>query len=115
MPDDLASKTCTPCREGADPLDADAIAAHLEDLHPAWEAVEEHHIERAFDFEDFAAALEFVNAVGGIAEQEGHHPVIEFTWGSATVRCYTHKIDGLHENDFILAAKIDDLYRAEFG
>jgi len=66
-------------------------------------------LRRHFEFEDFQAALDFVNEVGAIAEQEGHHPNISFTWGEADITVYTHKIDGLHENDFILASKIDDL------
>jgi 4a-hydroxytetrahydrobiopterin dehydratase len=74
---------------------------------PAWEVVNEHHLCRTFKFRDFAKALAFVNRVGAIAEEQGHHPWIHFTWGKATVETWTHKIDGLTESDFILAAKID--------
>lgn len=82
----------------------------IEDLDDDWELVENHHIQRKFEFEDFQEALEFVNEVGEIAEEQGHHPVInDFTWGRATIKLYTHKIDGLHENDFIMAAKIEEL------
>lgn len=83
----------------------------MEKISDEWELVENHHIERKFEFDDFRDALDFVNEVGEIAEDQGHHPVINgFTWGRATVKLYTHKIDGLHENDFIMAAKIDRVY-----
>ena len=79
---------------------------------PEWELVEEDgvkRLQRTFKFRDFVAALDFTNRVGEIAEEEGHHPVITLTWGGATVTWYTHKISGLHENDFIMAAKTDKL------
>jgi 4a-hydroxytetrahydrobiopterin dehydratase len=77
---------------------------------PGWElAPKAHHISRTFKFDDFKASLDFVNKVGAIAEAEGHHPDIEFGWGYANIKTFTHKIDGLHENDFILAAKIDKI------
>jgi 4a-hydroxytetrahydrobiopterin dehydratase len=72
-----------------------------------WEAVEEHHLEKEYKFANFAGALDFVNRVGAVAEAEGHHPDINFGWGYARIRIYTHAIDGLSESDFILAAKID--------
>ncbi len=106
---ELSSKVCTACRGDADPLKATESVEKMDELHDDWELVDNHHIEREFNFEDFQAALDFVNAVGEIAEEQGHHPVIEFTWGRATITLYTHKIDGLHENDFIVAAKIDEL------
>ena len=69
--------------------------------------VNEHHITRVFTFPDFKQALDFVNRVGEIAEQQGHHPDILLTWGKAEITMWTHKIDGLTQSDFIMAAKID--------
>ena len=77
---------------------------------PKWTAVNEHHIIRTFSFPDFKQALDFVNRAGAIAEEQGHHPDILLTWGKAEVTLWTHKIDGLTESDFIMAAKIDRLY-----
>lgn len=83
----------------------------MDEINEEWELEKNHHIEREFEFEDFQQALDFVNNVGEIAEEQGHHPVFnDFTWGQVTVKLYTHKIDGLHENDFIMAAKIDEVY-----
>jgi 4a-hydroxytetrahydrobiopterin dehydratase len=105
----LAEKTCTPCRGGVPPL----TRAEAERLHgeaPSWQLVDDaHRIERAFRLADFGAALAFVQQVGALAEREGHHPDITFGWGYATVSLRTKKIKGLHENDFIMAAKIDRL------
>jgi 4a-hydroxytetrahydrobiopterin dehydratase len=105
---DLANKTCVPCRGGVPPL----AGKELEDLTkqtPQWKVMEGHHIVREFKFPDFAQALAFVNKVGAIAEEQGHHPDIFLTWGKAEVKTWTHKINGLTESDFILAAKIDRL------
>ena len=92
-----------------EPLDADAVAEYLDKVDDRWSVVDDHHLEATFDFDDFEGALEFTNRAGAIAEDEGHHPEICLTWGEATVRIWTHAIDGLHENDFILAAKYDEL------
>ncbi len=105
---DLASKTCVPCRGGTPPLKGE----ELDDLWrqiPGWEVVEEHHLRRRFRFKNFREALDFVNRVGELAEEQGHHPDVRFGWGYAEVTGYTHKIDGLTESDFILAAKISEL------
>lgn len=105
---DLASKTCVPCRGGTPPLKGE----ELDDLRrqiPGWEVVEEHHLRRRFRFKNFREALDFVNRVGELAEEQGHHPDVGFGWGYAEVTVYTHKIDGLTESDFILAAKISEL------
>ena len=105
---DLASKTCTPCQGGVPPLQGAELAALTEQL-PLWKVVNGHHIARTFTFPDFKQALAFVNKAGAIAEEQGHHPDILLTWGKAEVTTYTHKINGLTESDFILAAKIDKL------
>lgn len=105
--EDLASQHCVPCHGGVPRLEAKEIGELLKHLPRGWEAVEEHHLRKNFEFTNFAGALEFVNRVGGVAEAEGHHPDISFGWGYARVKIYTHAIDGLSESDFILAAKID--------
>jgi 4a-hydroxytetrahydrobiopterin dehydratase len=105
---DLASKTCVPCRGGVPPLKGEQLAALAKQI-PQWQVVNEHHLTRNFTFADFRQALDFVNRVGAIAEEQGHHPSILLTWGRAEITLWTHKIDGLTESDFILAAKIDQL------
>lgn len=106
----LAAKSCEPCRVGAPALKGKG----LDDLHaqvPEWQVVNEHHLKRLFAFPDFVTALAFVNKVGEIAENEGHHPDILLGWGKAEITIWTHKIDGLTESDFVLAAKIDQIKR----
>jgi 4a-hydroxytetrahydrobiopterin dehydratase len=106
--DDLASRECVPCRGGVPPMQGDEIKKYAEQLK-GWEVVENHHLRKLFDFRDFREALAFVNRVGELAEEQGHHPNISFGWGQAEITIWTHKIDGLTESDFILAAKIDRL------
>ncbi|MGE5293625.1 MAG: 4a-hydroxytetrahydrobiopterin dehydratase [Solirubrobacterales bacterium] len=105
----LAEKRCVPCRGGVQPLKGEVIQQLAEQLQPGWNVVDEHHLEREYRFPDFRQALEFVNEVGEIAEQENHHPDILLSYGKVVIQLWTHKIHGLHENDFILAAKIDGL------
>lgn len=103
----LSAKNCTACRGGIDPLTEAEARTYLKEL-PNWALVEgARAIERKFTFKNFLESQSFVNKVGAIAEAEGHHPDISFGWGYATIRIQTHKINGLHENDFILAAKVD--------
>jgi 4a-hydroxytetrahydrobiopterin dehydratase len=104
---DLARKECVPCKGGVPALESEDIRK-LADQVDGWKVVENHHIEKTYKFDDFAQALEFVNKVGAIAEDQDHHPEIWFTWGKARVTIHTHAVDGLTENDFILAAKIDE-------
>jgi 4a-hydroxytetrahydrobiopterin dehydratase len=103
---DLASKTCVPCKGGVPPLAAKELEALAKQV-PEWKVVNGHHLMRLFTFPDFRQALAFVNKVGEIAEEQGHHPDILLSWGKAEITTWTHKIDGLTESDFILAAKID--------
>ena len=105
---DLARKQCVPCRGGVPPLSGKELE-NLAKQVPHWKVINAHHISRAFMFPDFKQALAFVNKVGAIAEEQGHHPDILLSWGKAEVTTWTHKIDGLTESDFILAAKIDEL------
>jgi 4a-hydroxytetrahydrobiopterin dehydratase len=104
----LADKTCVPCTTGVPALEG-AELARLHRQVPSWELVEGHHLRKAFRFGDFREALGFVNRVGELAEEQGHHPDLAFGWGWAEVEIFTHRVDGLSENDFILAAKVDEL------
>ena len=106
MTESLASKHCVPCHGGVPRLTAEEIEPLLAQLQ-GWQVFEEHHLSKEYKFNNFADALAFVNRVGEVAEAEGHHPDIEFGWGSARVKIYTHAIDGLSESDFILAARIE--------
>jgi 4a-hydroxytetrahydrobiopterin dehydratase len=105
---ELSSRQCVPCRGGVPPLTADEIAP-LKSQLSEWDVVNEHHLRKEYRFKNFKEALEFVNRVGELAEEQGHHPDICFGWGKVEVTIWTHKIDGLTESDFILAAKIDAL------
>lgn len=105
----LSEKTCIPCRGDVPPLTADQIAPLHADTKD-WRVVEGHHIERTYRFPDFVSALRFVNTLGAIAEEQGHHPDIELAWGKVGVKIWTHKIDGLTESDFILAARFDEAW-----
>jgi 4a-hydroxytetrahydrobiopterin dehydratase len=108
----LTQATCTPCRDGAPTL-TDAEIASLRPQVSDWQVLNVNGIRRLrrqFTFKDFRGALDFTVAVGELAEREQHHPDIHLAWGKVMVETWTHKIRGLHENDFILAAKIDALY-----
>jgi 4a-hydroxytetrahydrobiopterin dehydratase len=104
----LAEKHCVPCRGGVPPLQGEELEK-LEAQIMNWQVVDQHHLWKSFTFPDFRSALEFVNRVGQAAEAEGHHPDLMLAWGKVDVKIWTHKIDGLTESDFILAAKIDRL------
>lgn len=106
----LAEKTCVPCRGGVPPLEGEELQK-MEAQVLGWQVVEGHHLSKSFTFPDFVTALAFVNRVGEVAEQQGHHPDLFLSWGKVEVKTWTHKIDGLTESDFILAAKIDRLDR----
>ena len=105
---ELASRACVPCRGGVPPLKGEEITKLLGELN-AWSVVSEHHLSKVFNLPDFKEALAFVNRIGELAEEQGHHPDICFGWGRVEITIWTHKIDGLTESDFILAAKIDAL------
>lgn len=110
MSDDLSSKVCVPCQGGIPPLTREQAEALLQQT-PDWTITDEgRRLERRFTFRNFRQALDFVTRVGEAAEAQAHHPDISFSWGQATVSWYTKKIKGLHENDFIMAARTDQLY-----
>ena len=106
---DLTAKSCVPCKGGVPPLQGDGLSALKSQLPDGWRVVEGHHLEKEFTFDDFRDALGFTNKVGELAEAEGHHPDIYLAWGKVKLTIWTHKIDGLTESDFILAAKADKL------
>jgi 4a-hydroxytetrahydrobiopterin dehydratase len=108
MTEQLSDKQCVPCRGGVPPLKGRELDALHKNV-PQWNVVNGHHLTRAYTFPDFKQALDFVNRVGAVAEEQGHHPDILLTWGKAEITMWTHKIDGLTESDFIMAAKIDRL------
>jgi 4a-hydroxytetrahydrobiopterin dehydratase len=105
---ELFERQCVPCRGGVPPLKGEEIENLLRQLE-GWQVVNEHHLQRTYRFKDFRESLQFVNRIGELAEDQGHHPDICFGWGKADVTIWTHKIDGLTESDFVLAAKIDKL------
>lgn len=103
---DLAKKSCIPCRGGIPPLKGEAINQLLQQLDNGWKVINEHHLEKEYAFKNFKDALAFTNKIGEIAEAEQHHPDIYLSYGKVIVTIWTHKIDGLSESDFILAAKL---------
>ena len=104
----LAEKSCVPCRGGIPPMELGKVREMLGQLKSGWKDTHEGtRLERSFPFKDFAGALSFANKVGTIAEKEAHHPDLHVRWGACVVEIWTHKINGLTESDFILAAKID--------
>ena len=112
--DPLVGMSCVACR-GGEPTVADAEIALLHPQIPDWEVVDVadvRRLRRVFRFDDFGRSLAFTNRVGVLAEREAHHPALLTEWGSTTVNWWTHKIKGLHRNDFIMAAKTDELFRA---
>ncbi len=110
---DLLKQKCVPCKGDEPPLTKTQISEFLRET-PNWEVVKVEgipHLKRSFEFKDFAEALAFTNTVGELAETEGHHPLIELTWGKVTIEWWTHSIKGLHRNDFIMAAKASNAYQ----
>jgi 4a-hydroxytetrahydrobiopterin dehydratase len=111
----LSEKSCVPCKGGVPPLAGSELNRFLQELNAdsegGWKAIEGHHLRKVYEFPDFLSALAFTNRIGALAEAEGHHPDIHLAWGKVGVEIWTHKIDGLTESDFVLAAKTDNLPR----
>ncbi len=105
---ELAQKSCVPCKGGVPPLSEEKIKPLLSQLD-GWSVERGHHLAKTITFPDFATALEFVNRVGALAEEEGHHPDLHLSYGKVEIEVWTHKIDGLTESDFVFAAKVDRL------
>ena len=103
----LADKKCVPCEGGVIPMSQKAAEMLLQQIKDAWSLNDKGHLEAEFKFKTFRQALDFANKVGDIAEEEGHHPDLYVGWGKCRIEIWTHKIQGLTESDFILAAKID--------
>lgn len=106
---DLSKEKCVPCSLGTEPLSEEEIKSFMDLVSNDWIVDSSGHLFRKFKFKDFAQALNFTNELGKIAETEGHHPDIFLAWGKVEITLFTHKIKGLSDNDFILAAKIDKL------
>lgn len=105
----LSAKKCVPCQGDMPPLKGNTLQELLKQLREGWKVIEEHHLEKEYRFPDFKTALAFTNKIGAIAEQEGHHPDIVLSYGKVKIQLWTHKIKGLTESDFILAAKCDEV------
>jgi len=108
----LADNKCVPCRGGVPPMEAPRAQELLQQLNRGWQLNTEGHLERLYTFKDFAEALAFVNRVGTVAEDEGHHPDLYLAWGKCKVEIWTHKIQGLTESDFYMAAKADRTFES---
>jgi 4a-hydroxytetrahydrobiopterin dehydratase len=108
MTEKLADQQCVPCRGGVPALEGKELEKLHKQVHK-WSVINGHHLHREFKFPDFKQALDFVNRVGALAEEQGHHPDILLAWGKAGITLWTHKIDGLTESDFVMAAKVDRL------
>ena len=105
----LAQKECVPCKGGVERLAGSALEELAKQLPPGWQVAGGHQLEKDFRFRNFREALDFTNRIGELAEAQGHHPDIYLTWGKVKLTIWTHKVDGLTESDFILAAKADEL------
>lgn len=109
---DLTKKKCVPCEGGTPPLTDRQINNYKPYIQKEWLVLGQKKLRRVFTFKDFVQSMQFVNAIANIAENEGHHPDLTISYNSVTVEVWTHAIDGLSENDFILAAKIDEVHIA---
>ena len=109
---DLLNKKCLPCEGGVIPFDISEIHKYQKKVD-GWDVIKNDnkifYLNKKFKFNNFLESQTFVNRVGDIAEKEGHHPDIWFGWGYAKIKIFTHSINGLHESDFVLAAKIDKI------
>ena len=104
---ELAKKECVPCKGGIPPLKGEGLKKLQKQLGASWKVIEEHHLEKEFKFKKFREALDFTNQIGELAEEQNHHPDIYLAWGKVRITLWTHKIDGLTESDFVMAAKIE--------
>jgi 4a-hydroxytetrahydrobiopterin dehydratase len=111
MATNLADEPCEACTSDDDPLSEDEYANYLAELDDGvWTVVDGHHLEGTYPFDDFRDALEFTYEVGELAEEEWHHPDLHLSWGEVRVEMWTHKIDGLHKTDFVMAARMDRIH-----
>lgn len=108
---DLKNSVCTPCEEGGTPMNQEQIAKYIGEV-PTWKVVEEDYISKLvkeFSFENFVEAIKFADKVAELAEENGHHPKLIVEWGKVTVIWWTHAVKGLHHNDFVMAAKTEEI------
>ena len=105
----LAEKQCVPCKGGVPPFRGQELVSLARELDGGWQVVEERQLEKEYRFKDFREALAFTNKIGELAEAQGHHPDIYLAWGKVKLTIWTHKVNGLTESDFVLAAKADRL------
>ena len=105
----LTNRVCVPCKGGIPPLKGKKLKTLQNQLGNGWNVIDEHHLEKEWKLNDFQTALDITNRIGSLAEEQGHHPDIYLTWGKVGIKLWTHKIDGLTDSDFILAAKIDSI------
>jgi len=106
----LAEKECIPCKGGVPRLEGNELSGLTKELGGGWKVIDGHHLEKDYKFKNFREALAFTDKVGDLAESQGHHPDIFLAWGLVKLTIWTHKVDGLTESDFILAAKADRLF-----
>ncbi|MFZ9065983.1 MAG: 4a-hydroxytetrahydrobiopterin dehydratase [bacterium] len=111
---ELSQRQCVPCRGGVPPLKGDALAVLLQELQNGWKMINEHHLQKDYVFPSYQEALRFTNLIANLAESEGHHPELTLSFRNVRVSYWTHKIDGLVESDFIMAAKSDLIHANEF-
>ena len=106
----LADEECEACKSDDEPLTEPEYTGYLSEIDNAWEVIDDHHLEGAYPFDHFRDALEFTYEIGELAEEEWHHPDIHLQWGEVRVKMWTHKIDGLHKTDFVMAARMDRIH-----
>lgn len=106
----LSGRKCKACSKETPPLQGNALKRYFDELNTGWDLREEHYLERTYRFKNFRQALNFTTKIGEMSEEEGHHPEINLTWGKVKVTVYTHAINALSENDFIWAAKSDEIF-----
>ncbi len=107
---ELAKQKCKPCSGDASPLKGEDLKKLHEQLNSGWDLIEEHHLEKEYDFDEYSQAVEFTNRVAGIAQEEGHHPDLCLSYGKVKVTVWTHKIGGLSDADFVFAAKVEEAH-----
>ena len=106
----LSDQKCEPCSGDTPALEGEELQKYHKRIGEEWDLIDEHHLEKSYEFKNFREALDFTVQIGEMSEKEGHHPEITLTWGEVSIKIYTHAIDGLSENDFIWAAKADRIY-----
>jgi len=110
MASSLADEECEACTSDDEPLSQSEYTDYLTEIESVWEVIDDHHLKGVYPFDDFRDALEFTYEIGELAEEEWHHPDIHLQWGEVRIEMWTHKIDGLHKTDFVMAARMDRIH-----